>query len=66
MSDPSPFNFWQVLEDADRDEVLHIIPLTDPRAHEATVRCWCTPRKEPHKYGDAFVHSSLAEPQQIH
>lgn len=62
----STLQLWNVLEDDDRDEVLHITPLTDPRDHVATVRCWCNPTRQPHRYGDAYVHNSLTEPQQIH
>jgi hypothetical protein len=61
----STLQLWNVLEDDDQDEVLHVVPLTDARAHVATVRCSCNPTRQ-RAYGDAYVHNSLAEPQQIH
>lgn len=59
-------HLWQVLEDADQDEVLHVVPLVDMRGHVATRACWCNPRRDPHRYGDAYVHNAVTEPQQIH
>jgi hypothetical protein len=56
---------WQVLEDADRDDVLHVVPLTEWREHVATPACWCNPQPDP-RYGGAHVHNSPLEPQQIH
>lgn len=57
---------WLVLEDDDRDDVLHVVPLTDWREHVATVACWCRPRLDAQAYGVMHVHNSPTEPQQIH
>jgi predicted short-subunit dehydrogenase-like oxidoreductase (DUF2520 family) len=57
---------WQVVEDDDQDEVLHVLPLVDARTHVATVRCLCGPTLQAQAHGSMYVHNSLAEPQQIH
>lgn len=57
---------WQVLEDDDQDDVLHVVSLTDWRAHQASVACWCGPCLRPAAYGTMHVHNSPLEPQQIH
>lgn len=66
MSARAALRLWQVVEDDDQDEVLHVLPLVDARTHVATVRCSCNPTLQAQAYGSMYVHNSLAEPQQIH
>lgn len=62
----APFRLWQVLEDDDRDDVFHVVPLTDWREHVATSACWCRPVLDEQAHGTMHVHNSPLEPQQIH
>jgi hypothetical protein len=62
----SGLHLWQILEAADCDEVLHVLPLVDLRAHVATAACSCHPTRQEHPHGVMFVHHSTTEPQQIH
>jgi len=33
-------------DERDTDEVTHIIPVGDVRAHELTIHCWCWPKPD--------------------
>lgn len=59
-------HLWQVLEDDEHDDVLHVVPLGDWRTHVASAACPCNPVAHAHGYGAMTVHNAVTEPQQIH